>query len=168
MKSGLIDRRLLGVLALSALLFFLREATPAALSGADCQPAPPRVRVSVVVILASERDGEVDRRLKCIADEVRKMYPKLKGFRFDKISYRSLPVGAQDSFELIEGRSATISVQCAGKKDGRVRLKVAPPAMGEITYSTPCGKFLPIVTPYRTRDNDLILIAVRVQPCKGK
>ena len=49
----------------------------------------------------------------------------------------------------------------------RVRLKVCPPLMGPITYSTPCGKFLPIVTPFRTKNKDLLIIAIRVQPCNG-
>ena len=34
----------------------------------------------------------------------------------------------------------------AADKTDRVRLKVGPPLMSEITYSTPCGKFLPILT----------------------
>jgi hypothetical protein len=50
----------------------------------------------------------------------------------------------------------------------RVRLKVGPPMMGEITYEAPCDKFLPIQTPLRTKKNEMVIIAVRVQPCKGK
>ena len=47
-------------------------------------------------------------------------------------------------------------------------LCVGPPSMGEITYSTPCGKFLPIFTPILTRKGEKVIIAVRVQPCQKK
>jgi hypothetical protein len=39
--------------------------------------------------------------------------------------------------------------------------------MGEITYSTPCGKFLPIMTEYVTKNGQVMILAVRVQPCSG-
>ena len=35
--------------------------------------------------------------------------------------------------------------------------------MGEITYDTCCGKFLPIITPFRTKDKELLIIAVCVR-----
>jgi hypothetical protein len=131
----------------------------------DCGP---QVRVTIVIILASERDKVVHPKLKCIAGEVRKMYPKLKGFKLHTYSGKSVPVGVAGVFELIERQTTTITVQCGADKKDRIRLKVAPPEMGEITYSTPCGKFLPIVTPYRTRNNELVILAVCVEPCKGK
>jgi hypothetical protein len=127
-----------------------------------------RVNVSVVVILASETDAKVDKKLASIAREVRKIDPKLKGFQMKQLSAKSLKVGAADKFMLIDGQQASITVQKAADKMDRVRLKVAPPMMGEITYSTPCGKFLPIITPFRTKNNDLLIIAIRVQPCQGK
>ena len=61
-----------------------------------------------------------------------------------------------------------MTIKEAGDKMDRVRLKVTPPLMGEICYSTPCGKFLPILTPFRTRNGDHLLVAIRVQPCSGK
>ena len=126
-----------------------------------------RVRVTVIIILASETDTRVDRKLECIAREVRKMHPRFKGFRMANLSCKSIPVGSADLFELVEDQQASITVQRAADKMDRVRLKVGPPMMGEITYSTPCGKFLPILTPYRTKGNDQVLIAVRVQPCNN-
>ena len=47
-------------------------------------------------------------------------------------------------------------------------MKIEPPLLGEITYETCCGKFLPVITRYRTKDNQLLIIAVRVQMCEGK
>jgi hypothetical protein len=127
-----------------------------------------KVRVSVVVILATETENKVDPKLKCIADELKKRHPKLTGLRFATISHYSLAVGDKETFKLAEDQEAVVSVVRGEDKAGSVHLKVTPPAMGEITYSTPCGKFLPIVTRYRTKANELLIFAVRVQPCKGK
>jgi hypothetical protein len=135
-----------------------------------CDPAktPRKARVSVLIILASEKDDKIDPKLSCIAREVRRTHPKLKGFRMDKLSWRSLKIGQCEKFDLGEGQKACVTVERAADKMERVRLKVGPPAMGQITYSTPCGKFLPIVTPFRTKKGDVVLIAVRVQPCRTK
>jgi len=134
-----------------------------------CEKADTRrVRVSVVMILASEKDDKVHKKLECIAREVRKMHPALKGFRFGDLTAQSLCVGSVGTFELIEGQKANIVVQQAADKMDRICLKVAPPKMGEITYSTPCGKFLPLVTPFRTKAGDLLILAIQVEPCKKK
>jgi hypothetical protein len=153
---------------LLAVVLLVLPAVPLA---ADEKPCPPekKVRVCVVVILGTERDAQVDRRLKDLAAEVKKFHPRLTGFHIKNLGSKSLAVGARDTFKLIGGQVAGITVQKQAGKDNRVQLKVTPPMMGEITYSTPCGKFLPIVTPYRTRNNDLLIIAIRVQPChRGK
>ncbi len=132
-----------------------------------CDPLklPAQVRVSVLIILASEKDGKIDRKLACIAREVQKTNPKLISFQMSKLSCRSLTVGKAERFDLVEDQKTCVTVQCASGKKGRVCLKVCPPSMGEITYSTPCGKFLPILTPYRTKTGEVVLIAIRVQPC---
>lgn len=127
-----------------------------------------KVRVSVIVILASETDDHVDKRLECIAREVRKMYPNLKGFRLGKMACKSLKIGDVSSFELTDDQKTSVTIQKAADKMDRIRLKINPPQMGEIIYSTPCGKFLPIMTPYRTKANEVLMIAIRVQPCNGK
>jgi hypothetical protein len=152
-----------GGLAVAALAFLSAWPTDEAPVG-----AARRVRVSVVVILASEREDAVDNKLKCIGDEVRKMHPKLTGFRMAKVFYRSLPVGARSTFRLPGGEVAEVAVERGADGKGRVRLKVSPPRMGEIAYSTPCGKFLPIITPVRTKKNELLILAIRVQPCPGR
>jgi hypothetical protein len=140
----------------------------AGLAAGQQKKVEKKVRVSVVVILASEGDEKVDKKLECIAREVKKMQPKLKSFQLAKLSCKSVSVGTTDKFELVDNQLVSITVQRAGDPCNRVRLKVAPPKMGEITYSTPCGKFLPIVTRFRTAKNELLIIAVRVQPCPGK
>jgi hypothetical protein len=127
-----------------------------------------KVRVCVVTILASERDDKVDKKLECIAQEVQKKNPKLTGFRLGPMSCQSLAVGATNDFKLIEDQVASITVEQAADRDNHIRIKVTPPKMGPITYTSGCGKFLPIMTPVRTKDNDLLILAVRVAPCQGK
>jgi hypothetical protein len=126
------------------------------------------VRVQVVVILASEKSTEIAKKCECVAREVQKMNPKLTGFRMDKVSTLSMPIGSAYDFELIENQKTNITIENAAEKMERVRLKVGPPQMGEITYSTPCGKFLPIITPYRTKKDEVVILAIRVQQCTGK
>ena len=132
-------------------------------------PKPDRkVHVSVVVILASETDTTIDKKLECIAREVRKMHPKLTGFRMGPMGCKSLKIGEANVFDLAEGKTTTITIQQAADKMDLIRLEVGPPKMGKITYSTPCGKFLPILTPYRTKAGETLIIAIRVKPCNGK
>jgi hypothetical protein len=138
------------------------------LAGSMALADDPKVRVSVLAILANERDDKIDPKLKNIACEVKKMYPKLTGFQLAHLSCKPVAVGTADEFDLVADQKASVTVRRKADKSDRVRLEVAPPMMGKITYSTPCGKFLPIVTPYRTKNNELLIIAIRVQPCNGK
>jgi hypothetical protein len=126
-----------------------------------------KVRVSVVAILASEKSDKVDDKLKAIAAEVRRMRPALKGFTMANLSCKSLSIDAADIFDLIEGQRARVVIEKAADRMDRIQLKVTPPKMGEITYETPCGKFLPILTPIKTKAGEVLIIAIRVQPCNG-
>ena len=136
--------------------------------------APPKeekketVQVSVIAILATEHDDKIDPKLECIAREVRKTHKKLTGFQLAAMTGKSLTIGAREMFELVGDQKVGVTVKQAADEKNRVQVKVAPPQMGEITYDTCCGKFLPLVTPFRTANNDLLIIAVRVQPCHGK
>ena len=52
-------------------------------------------------------------------------------------------------------------------KDGRFQMKITPPRMGDITYTTAaCGKFFPIMTRYLTKDNERLIVAVMVKAAK--
>ncbi len=136
------SRRLPGFLVLLAGLL----GTPAAAQEAK------KVKVTVVVILASERAHETDPRLKCIADEVRKHDPNLCGFTLVSMACKSLAVDEKAAFPLPEDTRAEVVVHCCGDKRKRVCLGVTPPLQGEIVYRTVCGKFLPIVTRYQTQE----------------
>jgi hypothetical protein len=127
-----------------------------------------KVRVSVVVILATDRDDKIHPKLECIAREVKKRYPKFTGFQLADTSCKSVVVGTSETFKLACGKVINILVEHTADKDDRIQLKVTPPSMSEITYSTPCGKYLPIMTSVRTKNNEMVIICVCVQPCKGK
>jgi hypothetical protein len=129
--------------------------------------AEPTIKVSVIAILATEKNNKIDPKIKCIAEEVQRIDPRLTGFQFVKMSCKPVTVGAKDTFELVGDQSAVVTV-LKRDADGLVTLAVVPPLLGEITYITTCGKFLPIVTRYRTKKEELLILAVRVQPCPGK
>jgi len=135
---------------------------------ADDVPPMREVKVSVVAILASEQDNKIDPRLQGIAREIQRHHPQLKGFRMAKMTSKSVPVrGATESFELVADQKADITVLKTADKNDKVQLKITPPTLGEITYTTTCGKFFPIVTRYQTSNNESLIIAIRVQPCNG-
>jgi hypothetical protein len=110
-----------------------------------------KVKVTVVVILATDRCQEVDPRLKLIAAEVQKVYPDLKGFTLSSMTCKSLAVDEKSVFALVGDKTAVVVVhQAADPKTNKVSLGVTPPEQGEIVYRTVCGKFLPIVTRCRS------------------
>jgi hypothetical protein len=152
---GTLPRLGLGLACISA--GWLLAATPVR--------AQERVKVTLVVILATDQNQEVAPRLACIAREVRKREPSLTGFRLDSEACQSLAVGSRFQFRLVEGQVAEVEVQHAADKENKVSLKVRPPLGGEIGYTSVCGKFLPIVTGYQTKSQERLIIAVRVQPC---
>jgi len=154
------------------MLFNQQLSLPLALScllaAAPAADTADETRVCVVAIIATDRNTTVDEKIKCIAKEVQKKEPALTGFRMATTNCKPLTAGAKESFPLVEGEVASVVVEgkCKGE---RVRLTVKAPLMGEITYSTTCGKYFPIVTRYQTKDKDRLIIAVMVKPeCKGK
>lgn len=135
---------------------------------APCWDEGGNVKVSVVAILASDQHKEVDPRLTCIAREMQKMDSRLTGFKMAKMTCKSLTVGTRQSFDLVGEQQVAVTVEQGTDRNGWVQLRVTPPLLGEISYLTTCGKFLPIVTRYRTPQNEMLILAIRVQPCPGK
>jgi hypothetical protein len=134
---------------------------------ATAQSRAQEVRVTVIVILGSDKNKEVDCQLKCLAEEIQKKEPKLTGFKLGDTTCKSLALGKKETFKLVDKEEAIVTVRHGADKNNRVGLTVKPPRMGEIDYTTCCGKFLPILTRYHTKDKERLIIAVRVQPCKG-
>lgn len=150
-------------------------AFPLAVGAALLTPLPAaepgkRVKVTVVTILATTRDKKVDKRLTCIAAEVRKKEPELTGFKLVKMESKFPATNEKTYFKLLEGQQAKVVINHGADKDNRVELKVKAPLQGCIVYDTVCGKCLPIITRYKTEKNDeRLIIAVMVEPChKGK
>jgi hypothetical protein len=131
--------------------------------------AGQRVKVTLVTILATTRDEPVDHRLHCIAREVRKKEPDLKGFKLLNMNCHSVAPGEPWKVKLVDGQEAVVVVHHGADKDNRVELKLSAPLQGEIIYITVCGKFLPVVTRYTTKKKqDRLIIAVMVKPCHRK
>jgi hypothetical protein len=133
-------------------------------------PAPAEeVRVAVVAILASGDGTRVDVEVEAVAREVRKKYPALTGFRMARTTCQPVAAGKEESFKLVDDEVATVEVERAADKGDRMRVRVKPPQLSEITYTTCCGKYFPIVTPYQTQTrHEQLIIAIMVCPCKEK
>jgi hypothetical protein len=129
-------------------------------------PQPDKLRLSVVAICAHNRDDKIDPRLTCMADEIKKSVPQLTGFKMGKMSCKFVPIGGRETFELVDDQVASVSVLQAADKDNVIQIKLTPPQMGEVTYETSCGRFFTIITKYRTRNKEVLILAVRVQPCQ--
>ena len=127
-----------------------------------------KIKVTLVVILASEEGHFVDGRLKAIAEEVRKLNPNLTSFRLKEMTSRSLQASEKATFPLVDDKAARVVVKHGADADNRVEVAVTPPGQGELVYRTVCGKFLPIVTRCQTKAKERLILALRVQPCPGE
>lgn len=137
-----------------------------------CEPAPQpaarNVKVTLVVILASDKDKQVDPKLEQIAAEVRKRKPELTSFRIAACTCESLPVNKPTTYPVPDNETVQITIIHGADSQDRVKLAVKPPCQREIVYRTVCGKFLPIVTRCETKQKERLILAIRVQPCLGK
>jgi hypothetical protein len=151
--------------ALAPLLIVL----PLAGRCAAADPPEPRVKVTVAVILANA-DGKVDDKLKCVAAEVRKMHPKLTGFHVGPTTSQPIVLGGSEKFKLVDGQEASITVKRCTECPGRYCLAIHSEALvGEMVYSSVCGKYLPLVTDYKTKGKgDQLIIVFKVEACDGK
>ncbi len=125
------------------------------------------VKVTLVVILASEKGDTIDKRLKGVAAEVQKLHPNLKNFTYKSMESKSLKPNEKVSMLCVEEKLVEMTIKHGADKDNRVSLAVKPPSMSQLEYQTVCGKFLPIVTPYKTQKSEVLILAIRVEPCKG-
>ncbi len=148
-------------LLLAAALLGLLGAAPRATAG-------DKVKVTLVAILASTQDNTVDPRLQGIAAEVQKKEKFLTGFRIASMACKSLTPEEKHTFNLVEKQQAEVVVEHGADKDNRVTVRVRAPLQGEIVYNTVCGKFLPIVTRYKTKKGEWLILALRATPCHKK
>ncbi|MCI0681550.1 MAG: hypothetical protein L0Y71_05565 [Gemmataceae bacterium] len=146
----------------AAFILLVRLAAPVAACPNE------KVKVTLVVILASEEGDFVDKRLKWIAKQIREKNPNFKSFKLKTMTCKSLTADEKAMFALVDDKSAQVVVKHGADKHNRVSLAVTAPDQGEIVYRTVCGKFLPIVTRYQTKAKERLILAVQVQPCNDK
>jgi len=148
----------------TGLLLFALSCLAAAAQ--DCPPA--KVKVTVLVILASEVGETVHPQLTAIAAEVRIKNPKLKNFDLKSMEGKSMAKDEKAEFTTVDGKKVKVVLKQCADKNNRVCLAVTAPDQGEIVYESACGKFLPIVTRYQTKNNERLILAISVKPCNGK
>jgi len=128
-------------------------------------PTDEPVRVTVVVVLATAADNTIDKRLVELAKEVQKRDSSLTGFKLKATEAKSIPIGEGDTFELVGAEELKVRVERSKDEDGRIILTIRPPGLDKITYHCTCGKYFPVVTPYRTKSGEVLIIAVMAKPC---
>jgi hypothetical protein len=139
-----------------------------ALCGAGPIRNPDDVKVTIVLILATEKDEGIDCELKEIAKAIQRKHPHLKSFRLEEMSRKHIPVGKSETFPLIEKQVVTVAIRHATDEKGQVGIAIrAPMAAKEIDYTTCCSKYLPIVTKYRTTEHEYLILAISIG-CKPK
>jgi hypothetical protein len=149
-------RRVCALVVLTAALVGLAGAAPSRAED---------VQVTIVAITASDRNQNVNPKLKEIASEVKKRDASLTGYKLERTTSKAVNVGQKESFALVDGATADITVLQKDDSRQRVRLALKAPLVGEITYSTCYDKFFPVVTRYlTTNDRERLIVAVMVKP----
>ncbi len=138
-----------------------------ALADCCCWDEKDPVKVTLVVILASEKGDKIDKKLKDLAAEVQKLHPNLKSFTIKSEERQSLKPNEKASMLCVDEKTVEIVIKHGANKENRVSLAVKPPGMNGIEYQSVCGKYLPIVTPYKTQKGECLILAIRVEPCRG-
>jgi hypothetical protein len=134
------------------------------LLAAGC-PGDDPVRVTVVVVLASDTETTVDPKLAELAKAVRRRDKTLTGFKLEAAEAKSIPVGQSHTFALVEKQELKVTVTRAKDADGKISLAIKAPELEKLTYGCVCDKFFPVVTPYRTKAGEVLIVAVMAKPC---
>lgn len=137
-------------------------ATPALREA--CADEKP-VRVTVVVVLASEKEGKIEPKLRQLAAEVRKRNKDLKSFKLAESMAKSIPIGDSATFELIDKQMLKVTVERPRDENGQVGLTIKPPQLGKVTYRCVCDKFFPVITPHKTSKGEHLIVVVMAKPC---
>ena len=150
-------------------MFALLAAATLAAGGPreDCADEGP-IRVTVVVVLATADNKTVDPKLKELAKEVWKRDKTLTGLKLVDSLAKSIPPGESAEFPLVEKQRLKVTVDKPKDKDGRVGVTIKPPELGEISYACTCDKFFPVVTPYKTKKGETLIVVVMAKPCTQK
>jgi hypothetical protein len=137
------------------------------LLGTGCRDEQP-IKVTVVVVLGTADNTHVDPKLADLAKEIQKRDPKLTGCRRVGTEAKSIPVGESVTFALVEKQELRVKVEKGRDAEGRVRLSIKAPGLGEASYSCVCDKFFPVVSPFITKKGETLIVAVMAKPCTAK
>jgi hypothetical protein len=103
---------------------------------------------------------------------VRKTHPELTGFHVGPSKLVTIPLGGSEKVTLVDGQEAAIAVKRCKECPDRLCVEVTSKALvGEMTYTSVCGKYFPLVTNYKTKDKGeqlIILFKVETGADKGK
>ena len=154
---------------LSTLRCAALAATTLALAAGAAQAQNGNIKVTVVAILGTDKNTHVCSELKDIAPELKKKNPKLTGFTLERSTSKSMKIGEKDLVHLVDKEFVEVKLRVKDDTTNRVSLTLKPPTMGEMDYTTCCGKYFPLFTGYRTKEKDeILIIAVMVKPCMKK
>jgi len=151
----------------SLVLGFALACAPGIARAADpCKNSS--TRLTIVVILASEKNKDVNPKLAALAAEVQKLHEELTGFQLESVLQKSLAPGESHTFELVDKQKLIVKIDKPKDKEGRVGLSVTPPGLDEVSYTCTCNKFFPLVTPHKTKAGDRLILAILAKPCTGQ
>ncbi|HEY3790176.1 MAG TPA: hypothetical protein VGL71_15055 [Urbifossiella sp.] len=144
----------------------LSAAVSAAILFGLSAPAPAQeVRVTIVTILANDRNQIVDSKLTEVKREVQKREPSLTGYRLGRTGHRDINVGQKEAIKLFDNDEYSADVKLLARNDTKKRatIEVKPPQVGAITYETCYDKFFPIVT-RSVVNGERLIIGIMVKP----
>jgi hypothetical protein len=98
------------------------------------------------------------------------MHPRLTGYHLGPTKTEAIALGGSETFKLVDGQEATIKVKRCPDCPARFCLEIQSKALvGEMAYTSVCGKYFPLVTDYKTKKHgDQLIIAFKVESCKDK
>jgi hypothetical protein len=102
-----------------------------------------KIKVTLVVILASEDTRQVDPPLLQIAEEVRKLNPQLTRFRLKSMTTRELNENERAAFALPDGKKVEVVVRHGADRENRVGLAVGAARAGRDRLSLDLRQVLP-------------------------
>ena len=126
------------------------------------------IKVTVLIVLATDKNHDIDAKLKPIAEVVSKRESKLTGFKLHQTVQNSIRDGESGVLVLLEKQVLRVKIEQPRNAAGRAKLTIRPPGTGDITYECVCGKYLPVVTPYVTKNGERLILAIMASPCLGK
>ncbi|MFL5328433.1 MAG: hypothetical protein ACJ8C4_05920 [Gemmataceae bacterium] len=130
--------------------------------------AADEAQITVVAILANDRDKLINSDLKNIAAEVQKKHPGFTGFRLERQTVKKVALKQKEIFPLIDDVSAEVTVNSYDAKENKSNATIKAPHSGEVTYAIAGEKYVPIVTRYQTKDKDTLIYAVMIKPLPAK